>query len=569
MHADEARLARDGAALFELSETHGVIKVAGPDASTFLQPITSNDLLRLGVGQGQHNALLNKQSGILAEFRIFRMEEGFQLIAERFQLPVILETLEYYHFAEDVVISDESKAHCLLALQGRRAPGAMQTLTGDTAFAGDYVANRSRSCKINGAPVSALAWSLTGDEGWVLVFDPPTHGQILEALSALKDAYGVIATTAPTREALRIEAGLPLYGPDIDSETRVLDTGLGESIVSFDKGCFPGQEIVARIKSRGEVSRKLMGLIFEKNVAIAPGDTVTERDKQVGTLRSVTESPQFDAPIALAYLAKRIRAGREYAFAINGAAAPARVVELPFYTSASIEAAAGRQCDAGVAAFHAGDFEAARQGFEQALDILPGYADALEGLGLSYERMQNLDEAIRVNARYADLHPDEIMPHTNLSRLYMFKGLKEQAEDELAKATMIKFRTGGTTVSDAEFEQTRKEQLAAEQTRKVAIFEQVLEIDTEDEVANFGMGSARIDEGDFATAIAHLEIVVRNNDTYSAAYELLARALRGAGRTDDTRAALEKGIAVAESNGDLMPLKAMQDAIATMFPDNT
>ena len=71
---------------------------------------------------------------------------------------------------------------------------------------GDYVANRSRSCKINGAPVSALAWSLTGDEGWILVFDPPAHGQILEALSALKDAYGVIATTAPTRETLRIEA---------------------------------------------------------------------------------------------------------------------------------------------------------------------------------------------------------------------------------------------------------------------------------------------------------------------------------------------------------------------------
>jgi len=161
------------------------------------------------------------------------------------------------------------------------------------------------------------------------------------------------------------------------------------------------------------------------------------------------------------------------------------------------------------------------------------------------------------------------MPHTNLSRLYMFKGLKGQAEDELAKATMIKFRTGGKTVSDTEFEQTRREQLAAEQTRKVAIFEQVLEIDAEDEVANFGMGSACIDKGDFATAIAHLEIVVRNNDTYSAAYELLARALHGAGRTDDTRAVLEKGIAVAESNGDLMPLKAMQDAMATIFPDNT
>lgn len=564
MHTDEARQARDGAALFDLADTHGIIRVSGPDAVSFLQPITSNDLIGLAVGQGQHNALLNKQSGILAEFRIFRFDDGFCIIAERFQLPVILETLDYYHFAEDVVINDAGKDRCLLALQGRQAPAVMQTLTGAEVFAGDYIANRSHSCEINGTSAMALTWSLTGDEGYVLIIDPPAHGPLLEALSAVQEPCAVFAPSAATRETLRIEAGIPLYGPDIDSETRVLDTGLGETIVNFDKGCFPGQEIVARIKSRGEVSRKLLGLIFDPAATIAPGDTVTERDKQVGTLKSVTQSPQFDAPIALAYLVKRIRAGHEYDFEVNDVAARARVVDLPFYTSSSIAAAAGRRCDAGVAAFHDSDFDTARACFEQALEILPGYADALEGLGLAYERMQNLDEAIRVNARYADLHPDEVMPHTNLSRLYMFKGLKEQAEDELARATMIKFRAGGKSVSDAEFEQTRKEQLAAEQERKVGIFEQVLELDAEDEVANFGMGSVRLDEGAFAAAVQHLEIVVGNNDRYSAAYELLARALRGAGKTEAADAVLEKGIAVAESNGDLMPLKAMQEAREAM-----
>jgi folate-binding protein YgfZ len=554
---DAAALVRTGAGLFDLTASHGVVMVSGPDAVAFLQPITSNDVTDQPVGHLRHNALLNKQSGVIAEFHLLRGEQEQFLITGRSQVSRILETLDGYHFAEDVSIRDATSEYALIGVQGPESASVLQSFLKDPFFDGDYVAQRSVRCAWLDSDVNVVAWSLTGDEGYVLMVAQDAHAAAASALASKLDVHDL--------DTLRVEAGIPRYGVDIDESTRILDTGLGESTVDFDKGCFPGQEIVARIKSRGEVSRKLMGVVFEDEPRAEPGSEIFFEDKQVGTLRSVVFSPHLKRFIAFAYLTKQTagRSGKAVELQIGGRALAARIVDLPFYKSTSIHAAAARVCDEALKAYHRDDFETARGLFERSLEILSDHADALEGLGMTLERMGDLDAAIRVNSRYADQHPMAVMAHTNLSRLYMFKGLKEEAEDEQAKATMIKFRqASGQSAGAEELEAERRKELEAERERKSGIFNQVLELDPEDEVANFGLGSIALESGDPQGATQHLEIVVRNNERYSVAYELLGRALVALERGDEAASVLQRGINVAQENGDLMPLQAMERQLA-------
>ena len=564
---DAATLVRAGAGFFDLSESHAVIIVSGPDAVTFLQPITSNDIRGQPVGHLRHNALLNKQSGVLAEFHLLRGDERQLLITERAQVSRILETLEHYHFAEDVEMRDATSEVVLVAVQGPHSASLLTTLLRNPFFEGDFVAQRSTRCAWLDSDMDVIAWSLTGDEGYVLILQRCVHAAALSALSAK-----VAAQDERTLNTLRVEAGILKYGVDIDESTRILDTGLGARAVSFDKGCFPGQEIVARIKSRGEVSRKLMGLVFEDDPQADLGANIRFQDKQVGTLRSGVFSPYLERFIFFAYLTKQMagRGGKPVELQIGGGVHPARIAELPFYRSPTIGAAAARVCHDALKAYHRDDFDAARNLFEHSLEIVTDHADALEGLGMTLERMGDLDAAIRVNAHFADLYPMAMMAHTNLSRLYMFKGLKDEAEAEQAKATMIKFRqTSGQSVSTEELEAERRTELEAERVRKSSIFNQVLEIDPEDEVANFGLGSIALESDDPQHAVRHLEIVVRNNEHYSVAYELLGRALVALQRDDDAESVLRKGISVASENGDLMPLQSMERQLLGLTDEAT
>lgn len=560
---DAAALARAGAVVFDLSNSHGLFRIEGPDAVFFAQSIMSNDISGQATGHLRHNALLNKQSGVVADFHLLRDDDALLLIGQGELMPRIAETLEYYHFGEDVTLTDATAETALLAVQGPAAPETLHRLSHDSFFQGEFVAMRSSSCEIEKDPVRVLSLSLTGDEGYVLIATPEKHARVMGRLTDPSQAGALPLCDQDALEVLRIEAGIPKHGRDMDESTRILDTGLDESILSFTKGCFPGQEVVARIRSRGEVSRKLVGLVFEGSPKLASGSDILNEDKQVGTLRSVTFSPHLEGVVAMAYLLKRIssKPGQSFEFTIDGQPYTARVVDLPFYASERIQASAARVCETAIMAYHSDDYTTAQERFEHALQILPAYTDALEGLGLTLERMGNADEAIRINTRYAHLHPAAVMPHTNLSRLYMFKGLKTEAEEEMAKATMLKFReTSGGAVDVAALAAEQTQQREAERERKLGIFNQVLEIDPEDEVANFGMGSILLDLEDYKVAIGHLRTVVANNTEYSAAYDLLGRALIAAGQKEEAGSVLIKGIEVASARGDLMPLKSMQQS---------
>jgi folate-binding protein YgfZ len=170
----------------------------------------------------------------------------------------------------------------------------------------------------------------TGEDGFDLIVDKDYGGSLWNALQQA----GAQPVGYDALEILRIEAGLPRYGIDMDDTNVVTETNLDDA-VSYTKGCYIGQEIIARIKYRGHVAKKLAGLTFNGTVAIRAGTTINSTDgKEIGRITSVTDSPKLNRTIALAYLKyDYIAPGTSVKVIVDGRELSGEVVQLPFVRS--------------------------------------------------------------------------------------------------------------------------------------------------------------------------------------------------------------------------------------------
>ncbi len=185
---------------------------------------------------------------------------------------------------------------------------------------------------INGKTAALIRINLTGEIGYGLLI-PKTEGPvILDQLKENGAVFGLTQIGGPTLETLRIAAGIPRYGVDFDESHIPLEAGLDKTI-SFTKGCFPGQEILARLDSRGGVSKKLAGLALKGEIIPAKNDAITKDGKAVGHITSAAFAPILKRTVALGYLPKEYwTIGCSVTVETGGVQIPARVAALPFYT---------------------------------------------------------------------------------------------------------------------------------------------------------------------------------------------------------------------------------------------
>jgi folate-binding protein YgfZ len=263
--------------------------VEGPDAGRFLQGVLTNDVLRLGSGESAYALLLTNRGRVRGDMRVVRDgEEAFTLVLDGRQAPTLAHALEEMHFAEHLDLIGPEPFE-LLTVGGRVPPPSGigdLTLPGLVPMTTDVVAADARA-----------------------------------ALAAL----GLPEAPLEALEALRVEAGVPCFGRDLTEASLVQEAGLERVAVSFDKGCYLGQETVARTQYRGHVNRVLRGLLLPTPAAV--GAVVRAGGREVGRLSSVAVSPAR-GPIALATLRREVGAGDEVS--VDGLDRPARVVELPF-----------------------------------------------------------------------------------------------------------------------------------------------------------------------------------------------------------------------------------------------
>ncbi len=281
-----------------------VLLVAGADAAEYLQGQLTNDVEALGSGDGTYAALLDRKGHMQADMRVLRPSEEpkLWLELEAAVLPAVLRHLTMYSIGREVTVEDVSGPHAIISLIGPRS----------VELAGTAALPENACEETNVAGVSCIAFG-TG-QGLDLIHAAANS----ERLRAALIEAGAVAASSQAAEILRIEAGVPRYGAEMGAETMPAEAGIVERAVSFTKGCYIGQETVARLHYKGKPNRHLRGL---KLSAPAPaGAALRLGEKEVGTLGSVAVSPAL-GPIGLAIVRREAEPGTELRVGEDGVTA--------------------------------------------------------------------------------------------------------------------------------------------------------------------------------------------------------------------------------------------------------
>ena len=288
----------------------GGIAVVGPDGADYLQGQLTNDVESLAVGEGQYAALLDRKGHMQTDMRVLRpATEEILLDFEPGARDAALRHLTMYSVGRDVQIVDSTEERAIVSLIGPRAA----EIAGTPPL--PEFANEMAS--VAGIPVLAV-----GTRDGVDLFLPATERERL--LAALTEA-GAVEVSPEAVEIIRVEAGVPRFGAEMDTATMPAEASIVEDAVSFTKGCYIGQETVARLHYKGKPNRHLRGLRLSG--AAEPGAALRLGEKEVGTLGGAVVSPAL-GPIGLAIVRREAEPGTEVAVGEDGVTA--EVVALPF-----------------------------------------------------------------------------------------------------------------------------------------------------------------------------------------------------------------------------------------------
>jgi len=325
---DIAGAVRRRAGLFRMAE-RGVIEVGGADRVRWLNGMVTNDVAALAPGgrSGCPALLLTPKGGIVADLHVLLHEETFWLDLERAALPGVLERLQKYVIADDVLLADRSPALARLGLEG---PAAGAVLTVAAGEAPDLAAGAARELAVGGIRVLAAAFGWSAERAFQLFVPAGEEERLAALLRAAGAAHGLVEGDAAALEVLRVEAGIPRLGRELGPDVLPPEARL-EAAISYTKGCYTGQEIVARLRSRGQVKHLLVGLTLEGGAPPAPGAEVRVGEALAGAVTSAALSPER-GPIALGFLRRPHDAPGT---AVRVAGIPARVEALPLVAPAA------------------------------------------------------------------------------------------------------------------------------------------------------------------------------------------------------------------------------------------
>ena len=534
-----------------------LISAKGKETFSFLQSQTTNDVLQMQIGQGQNSAVTDRQARLIANFSIHRMEEDEALILVETSLKdILLNHLESYHFREEVEFSTALNCR-LLALQGPKSSLILEKVFENQNLPDKP--NDTTQLTLGEHPINLIIKSLTGEEGQILCFPNELEDELTQLI--LKSDSPPIKVTEVAREVLRIEAGIPIYDTDMDKKNILPETGLEHTSVSYNKGCYIGQEVIARIKTYGAPNFALMGLTVEGVLTPPYNGTLKLGDKKIGTIKSSIRSVTLDKVITLAYLHKEHRSPDiEMEATIDGKPFKVKTCLLPFYQAQTRKDHSNKILHQALQLYkEQDDLNQPIALLRESIELDPKNADAYEALGVFLAKQDKLDEAISLMKRLVEINPQEIMAHTNLSVYYMKQNRIEDAEFEKAEATALQFEKAIEKNMAKKLKKKEEEQKKIEMEERVGMFKQVLEIDPQDQVANFGLGSIYLETGRYEEGLEPLKTVIEAHRDYSAAYLLLGKTWEKLSNREEAIETYKQGIAAASKKGDLMPLKDMQN----------
>lgn len=490
------------------------VNFSGDDVEFFLQNQSTYDVKLVGENQFQLISFLDPQGRLECYgWLIHKNQNNFTLLIPHLILKSSLLRLNKFLISEDVTISEAviKTFHVLIG-----------------PFAIDHVTRPF----VKGVIFDEIAF----------IQDTPSHNLPLISDSDVELWRGL--------------SGWPSFdGSDfqhaIINNLRLFDLALVQN-----KGCYPGQETVSKIATRrGAAYSSVLIELNEK----APAGEIISFDKKIGA--AIACYHWEDKFYLTVELLRDFRVEKmKIHFSISGNEFNGIIRYFPL-VSGRDEIKAMELYYSASDHFKMGELELAEEKYRLAIKLDPTLADAYESLGVMLGRLNRYQEAIELMNELCRVDPKSILAHTNMSLFLMKLGKIPEAEEQKALATVKSFKSFGDSAKDKEFEELSKKKQQAEWSQRESMFKEVLEIDPDDTLANYGIGSIAVEKGDWQVARQHLEHVLKQDPKYSVAYLALGKALKGLGLMEEARHVWVEGIKVSAAKGDLMPANQMQQEL--------
>jgi folate-binding protein YgfZ len=323
--AGEYAAVRSGAAIYDAGD-RGLIDVRGRDRAGWLHNLTTNAVKTLQTGQGHYAFVLSVKGRILFDLNLLVREDAFWLDIDRRFVAEALGHFERYTISEDVQCRDRSGEFARIGLLGPAAGEVVEALGAMEVEA--MPALSSRTVPLAGRQRLMVRHDFAGVFGVELYVEAADAAACWKRLLEIGRPVGLRPVGWSAVNILRIEAGIPWCGRDIDDEVVPAETGQAGRAVSYTKGCYLGQEVVERMRSRGVVANRLVGLRFS-GADVAPQAGLKAEEAEVGRVTSVCESPAVGGWIGLGYV-RAGHAGAGTRLMVGGTGVAAEVCEVPF-----------------------------------------------------------------------------------------------------------------------------------------------------------------------------------------------------------------------------------------------
>ena len=329
--ANEYLAVRQGVGIADLS-LRGINRITGDDRITWLQNLISNDIRPLTSGHGLYSAFMDHKGKMLSYFRVLLLEDS-----------IVLEDAgevgdaTYQHLRKFLLYGTKAKMeNCLESWGTLLISGPSAAKLVKQAFSIDLAEATSldnQVVDIEGQTALFVRTEETGECDIEILVPIEGLASVWERIWEIGKPFGLSAVGHAALESLRLEAGIPKLGPDLNDRIVPPEANLEGKAFSLTKGCYPGQEVVARMDTYGSVKRRLVGLLLDSNEAKlpTPGDKIFSGDREVGWISSAAHSPTFQKPIAFGFpLRDFTKPETELAIEIGGERCSAVVHALPF-----------------------------------------------------------------------------------------------------------------------------------------------------------------------------------------------------------------------------------------------
>lgn len=481
------------------------LKLTGADAQAYLHSQTTNDVNKLEDGEFQFNTLLDSVGKIVSSFILCREnQKSYHILLNQSYLEATSERIEKFHISEEFDV-EKLNIYSYLKTHDSEGPG----------YKGQYIF----------------------EDDTILL----SHDKL---------------AVAPQLDLYHALCGIQVFDRDNIAGELINNTCFDELAVDYQKGCYPGQETVAKIHTRRGAAYKPVLVIFDYQVDLLTLRQWVSQDKRVSKLHSAHD---FEGrTYACASVGREYRVENLQITLEGGCVGTIRFYP---YISPKKKNLALELYDEAVDVFQAGDNTRALDLFQKSIKLDPTYEDAYESLGVLYGRLGEFNKAIELMKKLKELNPKCMMALTNLSLYHMKLGDIETAEKFKSDATLLNFQLLGDEADQKRKQEELERKRLTERDKREQMFKQVLEIDSADAMANNGLGEIAFEKSNYQDAKEYFSNALEGDQKYSVAYLGLGKSLVELSEIEEAKKILSQGITIASKNGDMMPANEMQALI--------